>query len=511
MALNFNNLSKKDITKIIIIPLVLLFILACSEDKVNFSGTGVVTGKVVEVENFNPINNAKVVLTPTNNTVFTDEEGNFRFQDVATGDYSVSATKEGFLTGFEPISVTDGLEGNVVFELDIETASNKPPATPELILPTDNETDVELESTLIWKSSDPEDDTLSYILKIKNDRDDEVLEIDEIIDTTYIMTGLKNNTKYFWQVGVTDSINSVVWSTIKSFTTKEFTQNRYLFVREEQGNNIIFSSDGANNEVALTSANQNSWRPRKNSKTNRIAFLRSDGLDTHIYTMNPDGSDVYKVTSSIPVNGFKQSELDFSWSTYGSKLLYPHFDRLYEINKDGSGQKLVYQTPNGTFISKCDWSHDGKFIALKTNNANGYNASIYVIDLNGNIKHSVLENVNGAAGGINLSIDNKKLLYTYDISGYENDNYRLLNSQIFIHDFATNTVESLSVDKVAGTNDLDPRFSPDEAQIIFMNTSNDGISEKNILTQDVVKGNTDLGNNYNREVLFSNALMSDWE
>ncbi|MFT7396609.1 MAG: hypothetical protein ACI96G_001370, partial [Flavobacterium sp.] len=31
------------------------------------------------------------------------------------------------------------------------------------------------------------------------------------------------------------------------------------------------------------------------------------------------------------------------------------FVKLYRINNDGSGLIKIYQTPNGKFISECDW------------------------------------------------------------------------------------------------------------------------------------------------------------
>ena len=191
--------------------------------------------------------------------------------------------------------------------------------------------------------------------------------IEKLLDTSYVLTNLTNGTKYFWQVSASDNINEEVWSTVYSFQTTEATQNRYLYVKQGSGNNIIYSSDEAGNEFPLTSSNQNSWRPRKNLATNLVAFLRTDNFETQLYTMNPDGSNLFKVTS-VSVDGFKQSELDFSWSSNGAKLIYPHFDKLYEINKDGSGLRLLYQTPDGSFISECDWSSDGNTIALKTNN-----------------------------------------------------------------------------------------------------------------------------------------------
>ncbi len=488
----------------------LIFITACSEDTVGFTGVGKITGRVVEAENFNPVENAKVVLSPTNNTVFSDVDGYFTFEEVETGDYSVSAIKEEFLTNFQPATVSTGLEVNVVFEMDIETAGNRPPSAPILISPEDLSTKIDLAVELVWSSKDPENDTIHYKIKIKNDRNNDEQIIGELLDSTYVLSNLTNGTKYFWQVSATDNINEEVWSTLSSFETTQVTNNRYLYVREENNNNVIYSSDEDGNETALSLDNISSWRPRKNLATNKIAFLRSDNFETQLYTMNADGSDVFKVTS-VSVDGFKQSELDFSWSSNGAKLIYPHFDKLYEINKDGSGLKLIHQTSDGSFISECDWSSDESTIVVKTNNTNGYNISIYTIDMSGNKIQTILSGVNGAAGGINLSVDNKMLLYTYDASGFESSNYRQLDNRMYIYYFDTDKKVDISEEKTDGTNDLDPRFSPSEAEVIFVSTSNDGISQRNIFTQNIVKDNNTGGDNYSREEKFTNAIMPDWE
>ncbi|VAV82655.1 FIG00653431: hypothetical protein, partial [hydrothermal vent metagenome] len=353
-------------------------------------------------------------------------------------------------------------------------------------------------------------DTISYKIQIKNDRNNDVQIVDQLLDSTYVLSNLTNGTKYFWQVSASDNINAEVWSAVSSFETTEVTNNRFLYVKQVNSNNVIYSSDEEGNETALTSSNISSWRPRKNLATNKIAFLRSDNFETQLYTMDADGSNVFKVTS-ISVDGFKQSELDFSWSANGAKLIYPHFDKLYEINKDGSGLRLIHQTSDGSFISECDWSNDESVIAIKTNNTNGYNVSIYIIDASGNKIQTILSGVNGAAGGINLSVDNRILLYSYDTSGFESSNYRQLDNRLYIYYFDTDTVVDISTEKINGTNDLDPRFSPSEAEVIFVNTSNDGISQKNIYTQNVVKDNNTGGNNYNREEKFTNAIMPDWE
>ena len=120
----------------------------------------------------------------------------------------------------------------------------------------------------------------------------------------------------------------------------------------------------------------------------------------------------------------------------------------------------------------------------------------------------ILNNVTGALGGLDLSVQGNQLLYTHDTSGFENDAYRQLDTRIFLYNFATELVTDLSSEKISGTIDLDPRFSPNEAEVIFVNTSNDGLSQSDILTlviEDVINSVED------RSLVVENASMPDWE
>jgi hypothetical protein len=485
--------------------------ISCSEDTVNLVGVGTISGRVVEANNFTPIENAKVTLTPSNNAVFSDAEGYFTFPDAQVGDYSVSATKEGFLTGYEAASIIVGLEVNVIFEMEVETALNRPPTTPELITPVDGSEDQELELELVWQSTDPERDDLMYRLEIKNDYDNDIYKVESIIDTTFVVSNLKYGRKYFWQIIVSDAINPEVLSAVNTFKTKVNPENRFFYVKKEtNSNNVIYSAnynDSDNlseNEVQLTKENQNSWRPRKNQASNLIAFLRTANNETHLFTMWQDGSNVKQVTSTVPIAGINLNEIDFAWSSNGDRLLYPYYNKLYVINKDGSGLKQIYETLDGSYITECDWSNDESLIAIKTNDITGYDSSIKTIDMSGNVIDIVVANSIGAIGGLNFSIDNKLLLYTYDISDYQNSNYRQLDSHVFLYNLIKSTTTDLSSGKIAGSNDFDVRFSPNEAKVIFVNASNDGVSIPSIYSMDVNDGNA-------RTLLFSNATMPDWE
>jgi len=480
---------------------------SCNEDTLDAIGTGMVTGKVIVNDSSTPVDGATVTLVSTGNSAITNGSGDFVINNVPAGQQSLSIQKEGYLANYEGIVVITGGTVNVVAELSLSSASNRPPEQPVLTSPIDNSIDHGLEVELTWTASDPDEDILTYKIELRNDQNTDVEVYDDVTALTHTLSGLNYGFKYFWQVSARDGVNSEVWSTVNVFETNSDPVYRYLFVRNDNSNNVIYSADIVNNtpiELQLTLDNANSWRPRKNLSTGLIAFLGSVGAETHLFTMNPDGSDVQQVSNTVPVAGSDLEKIDFCWSNNGAKLLYTNFDKLYSINKDGSGLMLVYQTLDGSFISECDWAVDESIIALKVNNVNGYGVSIYTIDMSGVVLNTVLSGVNGAAGGLNLSIDNTRLIYTHDISGYESPDGRQLDTHIFMYNLGSSLTSDLSGGKPAGFLDLDPRFSPNEAEVIYTHTSNDGVSENKIQKVNASSATT-------RTDLFSNAKMPDWE
>ncbi|UAM99140.1 hypothetical protein K8354_04775 [Polaribacter litorisediminis] len=487
----------------ILIALTLLLCTSCGDDKIEIFNTGNITGKVVTKGDNVPIENVKISTSPETSTVFTDENGEFLISDIISASYSVKAEKDLFLTKFEGISLINSEVINVIFELDADTSNNKPPNDVQLIEPANNSLNTELEVELSWSAADVDEDIITYSIEVFNNQNSDVLMIENVLDTLYTIPNLKFNTKYFWQIKATDQINEPVLSEVFNFTTKPFPNNRFLYTRVINGNNVIFSADENGNEIQLTSTDVNSWRPRKGKSINKIAFYRTVGNQTHVFIMDTDGSNEQQVTNNITVNGFNLEELDFAWKDNDSKILFPNFDKLYEIGSNGSSLAQLYQTTNGNFISEIDWNQSTQQIALKTNDANGYNVEIFTINTSGAIQHLVTQGKSGAFGGLNFSFSGDSLLYTHDVSSNENATYRQLDTNIFIYNFTSSTATNVSTDKKAGTNDLDPRFSPNEAQIIFVNTSNDNVSQKDLQI-------LDIGLNNGRKIYTTHAKMIDW-
>jgi hypothetical protein len=485
----------------------LVLMMSCSEDKFAGEEFGTLEGKVVSAIDFKPLVNVKVFSSPNTSIVFTDEEGKFVVDNVKVGDYSFEAQKDGYIAKFEAATVNADKTTNLVFELKLSTTNNKAPTAAVLVSPADNVVNQSLELNISWTATDPETDVLTYEVTLRNDANSDVVVYSNLTEPNYTLKSLKYNTKYYWQVSVSDGINPKVLSAVNTFTTSTFPNARFLFVKKINDNNVIYAGNDAGEQLQITISSTNSWRPRKNTQSAKIAFIRSSGSQNHIYTMNPDGSGIFKVTNFVPIAGFNPDFINFSWNASGSEIIYPYFDKLYKINKDGSGLTKIYQTTDGRFISECDWSNDGSKIALKINNANGYNAEILVINTSGTVINQVLSGIDGALGSLNFSVTGQKLIFTRDISGYENANYRQLDTRIYQYVFSSSAITEIGYDKPSGSVDLDVRYSPSESELIFVNTSNDGLSVKNIVKL-VPSTNTTSSV---RSILFSNASMPDWE
>lgn len=490
------------------------FFWACSEEPIEENEFGSLTGKVVANGDNTPLFNVKISTTPVSTTLFTDINGNFQIDEIQVGEYSIQAELGEFKTAFEPANIVEGQTVNVIFELDSVTIANSSPLISNLLFPEDGAEKIVSPIEFVWSSAVSDDDEITYELELRNGATNEIKRFESLTDTTLLVESLEIGNNYFWQVSADDGISSPVKSNISSFSTNIGASNRFLYVRNLEGNNVIFSATnpiGTNdedlnqNEVQLTSKSMNSFRPIKNTAVDKIAFLRFAGTETHLFTMNSNGVNLTQVTNAVPVSGFRQEALEYVWYDNGAKLYYPHFNKLYSINQDGSGNQLVYEASSTVFISEIAVNPTNNLIAIKTNAADGYNARIVVIDPATETEVNIVSSgLTGALGGLDYSIDGTKILYTRDVSGNENLEYRQLDSRIFEYSLTTNQITEKLTDKPTGTNDLDPKYAPDENAIIFMNTSNDGISEKRIYLSPFDELNK-------REALFINASMPNWE
>lgn len=484
-----------------------LLALSCSEDLIDGEGSGTLKGSVRLQKTNEPMENVKITTTPSTETVYTDKEGNFEIREsIPIGDYSVKAEKSGYVTEFEAINIQKYDQVvSVVIEMITDESLNSPPSVPELLSPENNEINVAKDVVLKWNSEDPEEDKLTYTVLLDDNYTNEQKKYKNITADSLSLKNLRFGTTYTWQVIVSDSINTEVYSKASQFTIRKNPEFRYHYVQREKGNFVIRSTD-LDEVMPITDSKTSSWRPRKNNIAMKVAFLQTLAGQTHLVTADLNGDNPHRV-SQVPINGFRNDELNFAWHTDGSKFIFPSYDKLYKINYDGTGQHKIYETTDGSLISKVAWSYDGSKIAIISNDKNGYHAKLSILSSDGNLIETLIEGESGAMGGLDWNITGDKLLYTLDVSGYQSDKYRQLDNRIFLYDFKEQSSIDLSdSDKEEGTNDFDPQFSPNDSQILFTNTSNDNISERSVYSMDL-NNNAARG----RELIISDAEMVDYQ
>ncbi|HHH49912.1 MAG TPA: hypothetical protein ENK52_02915 [Saprospiraceae bacterium] len=479
-----------------------LFFLSCREEEFVPDTFGAVFGQVLEDGTNSAIQNATVTTNPPTNILQTDQLGRFALENIKTGNYTLRVEKTGYVTKVDNISVLADGDINVVIKLITDSLANTAPTAPSQPIPEDETKELATSVHLSWHSMDADGDDLTYDLRLFNADQTEITTIAEgLTDTTYELTELNYGSIYFWQVIVNDGKAAPVNGDLWNFETVAFPNHRFLFARMENGKYDIYSSDEEGNSIQLTNNSSNNWRPRMSPDRDKIAFLSNVGLETHLYMMDRNGDNVQQI-SSIAVSGSDIFDLDFSWSPDGEKLLYMNGNKLYTVNRDGTGTQLFSEAPNGFVYAECDWTIVGNKVIARMVADNLYNSIIYLYESDGTFVQPLLSDIPGSTEGAMFSIDGTQMLYTQDVSGYEVPDGRQLDARIFIRNLSASVPSDISSEKTPGTNDLDPRFSPDGAWVIFMNTNNDGISPKNIY-----KMNLD---GTNRVLLFENAEMPDW-
>ncbi len=483
--------------------LLLLLTAACKEDYVDPVFFGSLQGQVLNSADLTPLENAIVQVTQTSASVLTDAEGKFAIDNLPVGGYTLEVRLQGF--GKELLSVEvakdKATELNVL--LDVDLSPNTAPSMPMAIAPANLATGLANSLSLAWQSSDEDaEDELSYtVYFFKEGENSQTPFAEGIMDTTLLVEGLSYGATYYWQVAVSDGQADPVFGPIWSFSTMPFPQHRFRWIRKVDGIFQIFSSDLNGNPIQVSNSLIGAWRPKLSPDRQKIAFLSSDGISTHLFAMDVDGSNVQQLTHAIPVAGVEMMEVDFCWSPNGARLLYPSNDKLFSISQDGTDLQLVATAPSGKQFASVDWAENGNKKVVRLTGNNAYESEIYLLD-NANALSLLVADEPGKTGNPVFSLDGTKILYTHDVSGFQNLEGRQLDSHVFLMDLASSQTTDISTGKTAGTNDLDPDFSPTDSEIIFTNTPNDGISSKTL-----VKAMT---NGQNRAMVLDNAEMGDW-
>jgi len=475
--------------------------LGCKEDPITPDTFGELFGQIVEEGSNEPIEDVSITSNPPTTSLLTDVDGRFTLSSVKSGNYSLRIEKDGYLTRLESVAIFADQATNILIKLRPDSLQNTSPDIPTLIFPL-SDSEVETSETFVWSGMDKDEDDLIYELLIFNaDQSETILSVNELEDTLYLVEDLPFGRNLFWQI-IADDGTDKTFSEVIPFRTQEIPDFRYLWVEEVDGKLQIFTGIPDVISTKLTDCPKNAWRPRLSPLRDLVAFIADDGIENQIFLMDRNGDNQRKLTT-LPIAGNNNFDLDFSWSPDGSKIAYMNNNKLYSINRDGSGLTQIATAPVGWTFSECDWNLQGDRLLVRIVGLAPHNNQLYVLDLIGNFLELVEADVPGTTSGGSWSLDGNNVLFAQDVSGFESFDGRQLDSHIFIKNLSSQSIKDLSEDKFAGTNDIDPRYSPDGAFVIFTNQNNDGISSPAIFTSDL--------NGDGRSLLIDNAQMPDWE
>ncbi len=497
-------LSKFGLIRNIFIVLSIIFLSSCKEDTIQPELYGSISGIVMDQDASSAIGGASITTAPPTSAILTGNDGKFSIQDIPVGNYTITAQKSGYKKASVSVNVRENAAAQATIFLEVDNGTNAAPNPPSDPQPSNQAANQTVNVTLGWSASDPDaGDALSYtVFLYKSGSFNREIIAEDISDTTVDVQDLEYSTTYYWQVVVKDSnglsVNGEAWS----FTTMPFPDNPIVYSKRINDNYEIFSNDtSASTIVKLTDMVSREWWPRFNSRRSKIAFTSDENIGANIYTMNPDGSDIFRVTN-IPVSGYNNYGIGFCWSFDDGKFFYANNDKLYSIYINGSGRTEIATAPAGRNFREVEQSPQGEKLVVLTIGSEVYNSEIYLMNSDGGNMTLFVGNESGITERPSFSIDGNRIMFTHDVSGYQSLDGRQLDSHIFI--YAVNGGDSIdvSVNKPAGTNDTNPRFSPDGAKIIFNNAPNDGSKTPEIWIMD--------NEGTNRRMIIDDALMPDW-
>jgi hypothetical protein len=141
----------KPINLIRIITLIFIpfFLTFCTEDKLGTRQKGMINGRVIDERDQMPVVDARIIISPSNDTLTTDFMGYFEKGELDPGEYNVSAMRAGYITRSENVLVSPDVTSSVIIYL-LRSGQGGFEFT-DSIVPGQNQDDVSLNPVLSWE------------------------------------------------------------------------------------------------------------------------------------------------------------------------------------------------------------------------------------------------------------------------------------------------------------------------------------------------------------------------
>lgn len=493
----------------IFIILCLALLSSCQEDLVEPAYFGTVTGTVIDGRNNLPLANATVTTNPATSSYLTNAQGKFTIDNVPVGRLAITVSRTDYQQVVSNVTVSDSQTADVSVVLTKSTTVS--PTPPNRPTPATQATGLPTTVQLTWRPVNATaSDSLRYdvVLFESNNSVPRTL-LANSKDTTVTANGLLYNTTYYWQVTVRNTAGVTARGPVWSFQTRALPSNRYLYARTANGNTDIYSSNETGGDLLrLTSAITVETAPQLSPNGDLVAYASNASGQFQLYTMNRDGSGQRRITT-LSAESYSNAGIGYRWSPDGAQLIYAHYDQLYRINRDGTGLTLLATAPAGRHFRECDWTaQNGGRLVVQTIGALPFDAELYLYDVNGANPTLLVGNLAGRLDSPSFSIDGRAVVYSRDVAGFDDITGRQLDAHIFIQKLDGSGTTDVSGGtgsnaKALGTNDIMPRYTPDGFHLIFVNRTNDDLTQPDVWTADL--------DGRNRTKVFTNAFWPDYK
>ena len=261
-----------------------------------------------------------------------------------------------------------------------------------------------------------------------------------------------------------------------------FASNRADFSNVE----IYSMNPDGSGVTRLTNDPANDFEPAWSPDGSRIAFTSNRSSNLDVWVMNADGTGVTQLTTNAA------DDFEPAWSPDGSKIAFTSarngLDDIYVMNADGSNQTDFTQTA-GTNELMAAWSPDGSKIAF-AGDAPGGVWNIFTINTDGTGRTNLTNyTLPTSAFNPNWSPDGAKIAFEGNANG---------PNGIWVIN-ADGTSPTPLTAPPAGTNDGDPAWSPDGTSIAFTRNydiwemSSTGAGQTDVTNTDATEQNPDWG------------------
>ena len=227
------------------------------------------------------------------------------------------------------------------------------------------------------------------------------------------------------------------------------------------GQIYVMNPDGSD-VTRLTFSSGGDSYPEWSADGKKIVFESLRDGNHEIYTMNADGSGQTRLTNNTDIDTVA------TWSPDGTQIAFVSWrdgnDEIYVMNADGSGQtRLTIHSGSDTQPA---WSPDGTKIAFESDRNGGLHSQIFVMNTDGsNITPLTISFRNG---GANWSPDGTKIAFHSD---------RNCEGCGIFFDIYTMNADGSGQTQITfdPAPEISPAWSPDGTQITFESNRNDNL------------------------------------